>query len=170
MTDVPALIMDRRSDVLAWNRLGHALLAGHRDFAAPDRAAGRPNLTRMLFLDPRTRELYPRWAEEAARAVASLRMVAGRDRDDRGLSELVGELTVQSDEFARLWSRQPVLNCHPRHRLGWSAAPAGQQRGADRESCSGPAGVGSGPLRVSLSFSAAGIWRSGPAAAARARR
>ncbi|HMG64596.1 MAG TPA: helix-turn-helix transcriptional regulator [Streptosporangiaceae bacterium] len=111
MTDVPALIMDRRSDVLAWNRLGHALLAGHLDSAAPDRAAGRPNLTRMLFLDPRTRELYPRWAEEAARAVASLRMVAGRYRDDRGLSELVGELTVQSDEFARLWSRQPVLNC-----------------------------------------------------------
>jgi MmyB-like transcription regulator ligand binding domain len=63
------------------------------------------------FLRPRTRELYPRWAQEAARAVASLRMVAGRYRDDRGISDLVGELTVQSDDFARLWSRQPVLNC-----------------------------------------------------------
>jgi transcriptional regulator with XRE-family HTH domain len=111
MTDVPALVMDRRSEVLAWNRLGHALLAGHLDFGAPDDAAGRPNLTRMLFLDPRTRELYPAWAQEAARAVASLRMVAGRYRDDRGLSDLVGELTVRSDDFARLWSRQPVLNC-----------------------------------------------------------
>ncbi|HEU5416564.1 MAG TPA: helix-turn-helix transcriptional regulator [Streptosporangiaceae bacterium] len=111
MTDVPALVMDRRSDVLAWNRLGHALLAGHLEAGAPDRAAARPNLTRMLFLDPRTRELYPRWAEEAARAVASLRMVAGRYRGDRQLSELVGELTVSSDEFARLWARHPVLNC-----------------------------------------------------------
>jgi transcriptional regulator with XRE-family HTH domain len=112
MTDVPALVMDRRSEVLAWNRLGHALLAGHLDFGAPDHAAGRPNLTRMLFLDPRTRELYPGWAQEAARAVASLRMVAGRYRGDCGLSDLVGELTVRSDDFARLWSRQPVLNCY----------------------------------------------------------
>ncbi|MEO3784429.1 hypothetical protein ABGB12_13925 [Actinocorallia sp. B10E7] len=35
MTDVPAVIMGRRTKVLAWNRLGHALLGGHYDFTAP---------------------------------------------------------------------------------------------------------------------------------------
>ncbi|WP_345653370.1 helix-turn-helix transcriptional regulator [Streptomyces siamensis] len=111
MTDVPAVVMGRRTEVLAWNRLGHALLAGHYDFTAPGRPADRPNMTRMLFLDCHTRELYARWDEEAARAVASLRLVAGRFREDRALAGLVGELTLGSDEFAALWSEHPVLDC-----------------------------------------------------------
>jgi transcriptional regulator with XRE-family HTH domain len=105
MTDVPAVVLGRRTDVLAWNPLAHRLLAGHYDFDA------RPNFTRMLFLDPHTRELYRDWPSEAARAVASLRLIAGRFRDDRALEELVGELSVKSPEFARLWARHPVLNC-----------------------------------------------------------
>jgi transcriptional regulator with XRE-family HTH domain len=111
MTDVPAVVMGRRTEVLAWNRLGHALLAGHHDFTAPGRPSDRPNLTRMLFLDPHTQELYARWDEEAARAVASLRLIAGRHRDDQELADLVGELTLKSDDFASLWSRHPVHNC-----------------------------------------------------------
>jgi transcriptional regulator with XRE-family HTH domain len=111
MADVPAVIMGRRTEVLSWNRLGHALLAGHYDFTAPTRPADRPNLTRMLFLDRHTHELYARWDEEAARAVASLRLVAGRYREDRALAELVGELTLKSDDFSALWSKHPVHNC-----------------------------------------------------------
>jgi transcriptional regulator with XRE-family HTH domain len=111
MTDVPAVVLGRRSEVLAWNSLGHVLLAGHCDFDAPDRPADRPNLTRMLFLDPHTRDLYPRWPEEAARAVASLRLVAGRYPDDPELASLIGELSMKSPEFAALWSKHPVQNC-----------------------------------------------------------
>ena len=111
MDNVPAVLLGRRTEVLAWNLLGHRLLAGHHDVDAPSRPADRPNLTRMLFLDPHVRELYPRWEEEAARAVASLRLLAGRSADDRELAELVGELTMKSPEFARLWARHPVQNC-----------------------------------------------------------
>jgi hypothetical protein len=108
---VAAVSLDRRSDILAWNPLGHALLAGHIDASAPSHPAQRPNLQRLLFLDPHTRELYPRWEEEARRAVASLRLVAGRYPDDRQLAELIGELTMNSREFASLWARHPVHNC-----------------------------------------------------------
>jgi transcriptional regulator with XRE-family HTH domain len=116
---VPALALDRRYDVLAWNPLGRALLAGHLPADAPDRpadrladrAAGRPNLQRMLFLDPHTRELYPHWDAEARRAVAALRLVSGELRDDRALAELIGELCVKSPEFAGLWARHPVGAC-----------------------------------------------------------
>ncbi len=111
LTEVPAVVIDRRSDVLAWNALGHALLAGHQLFEAPDDPTDRPNLTRMLFLDPHHRDLYPRWQDEAARAVASLRVFAGRSPDDRVLAELVGELSMKSVEFAALWSKHPVANC-----------------------------------------------------------
>ena len=111
MTGVPAVVLGRRSEVLAWNPLGHALLAGHCDLDAPDRPADRPNLTRMLFLDPHTRELYRRRPEEAARATASLRLIAGRYPDDRELAALVGELSMKSPEFAALWSKHPVAHC-----------------------------------------------------------
>ncbi|TCO59179.1 helix-turn-helix domain-containing protein [Actinocrispum wychmicini] len=109
MQGVAAVAMDRTSDVLAWNTLGHQVLAGHCPYDIPDN--DRPNLTRMLFLDAHTRELYTRWDEEAKRSVASLRLVAGRYADDRRLAELVGELSLKSPEFASLWSRHPVLNC-----------------------------------------------------------
>src|SRR4029450_7881797 len=51
LENVPALVLGRRTDVLTWNDLGHALLAGHVDRTAVDRPAERPNLARMLFLD-----------------------------------------------------------------------------------------------------------------------
>ncbi|GAA4673494.1 helix-turn-helix domain-containing protein [Streptomyces youssoufiensis] len=111
MGAVPALVLDARYDVLAWNPLGHALLAGHLDAGAPERPAERPNTQRLLFLDPHVRELYPDWEFEARRAVSSLRLAAGEHPDDRQLAELIGELTMKSPEFAALWSRHPVRGC-----------------------------------------------------------
>jgi transcriptional regulator with XRE-family HTH domain len=109
--DTPAILMDRRSDVLAWNRMGWALAAGHLPEHAPDRPAERPNLQRMLFLDPHIREFYVRWDEEAQRAVANLRLAAGRFPADSRLAELVGELLINSPSFESIWSRHPVRNC-----------------------------------------------------------
>ena len=111
MSGIPAVVLGRRSEVLAWNGLAHRLLAGHLDAASPSVPSERPNMTRMLFLDPHTRELYTRWDEEARRAVASLRLLAGRAAEDPGLAALVGELTIKSKEFAALWARHPVENC-----------------------------------------------------------
>jgi transcriptional regulator with XRE-family HTH domain len=107
----PAVVLGRRSEVLAWNALGHRLVAGHLDLAAPETPSARPNMTRMLFLDPHARELYSRWQEEATRAVASLRGLAGMTSDDAELAALVGELIMKSPEFATLWARHPVENC-----------------------------------------------------------
>lgn len=111
MTHVPALVLDRRNDVLAWNQLGHALLAGHLAPESPDTPATRPNVTRMLFLDEQYRQLYTDWHDQAQLAVAALRLVAGRHPDDRALAELVGQLTMNSDEFASLWAKHPVRTC-----------------------------------------------------------
>ncbi len=111
MAEVPAVLLGRFNDVLAWNRAGHLLLAGHLDYDPPLRASDRPNLVRMLFLDEHTRDLYADWREEAAHAVASLRYVAGQFSDDRRLNELVGELSVNSPEFASLWAGHAVKLC-----------------------------------------------------------
>lgn len=111
MPNVPAVLLGRRNDILAWNPLGHALLAGHLDAGAPGRAESRPNQMRLLFLDPHTRELYRNWADEAALVASSLRYVAAHYPDDRRLAELVGDLTINSPEFARLWSMHDVRLC-----------------------------------------------------------
>lgn len=111
VVDVPAVVLGVRNEVLAWNALGHLLLAGHLEFDSPVHPARRPNLTRMLFLDSHYRDLFLDWAEEATRVVAQLRLAAGRHTDDRELAELIGELTMKSPEFAALWSKHPVATC-----------------------------------------------------------
>lgn len=111
MTQVPAILLGRRTEVLAWNRLGQALAAHHVPLEAPEDPATRPNLTRMLFLDPETRALYPGWVTEASRAVASLRLLSGRFSEDAELASLIGELTLKSPEFTRMWAEHPVENC-----------------------------------------------------------
>ena len=111
MPGVPAVLTGRRGDVLAWNGLGHALLAGHEDPAGPDGAPHRPNLARMVFLDPHTRELHVDWPRKARAVVAHLRLVAGRYPDDQLLSGLIGELATNSPEFAKVWARHTVGAC-----------------------------------------------------------
>lgn len=108
---VPALVIGRRCDVLAWNRMAHVLLAGHLPFDSPQRPAERPNLAFLVFLDPHTREFYVDWKRKARDTVAYLRMSAARYPDDSKLSELVGELTVHSPEFAALWAAHPIREC-----------------------------------------------------------
>lgn len=110
ISGTPAIVIDHRADVLAWNRLGHALLAGHLDFDAPNHRT-RPNIARMLFLDPHHRALYRDWHAKAGVTVAALHQAAARHPADLELEHLVGQLAVDSPEFARSWARRPVRTC-----------------------------------------------------------
>ena len=110
MPDVPAIVLSRRQDIVGWNRLGHALLAGHLDPAAAFSDAP-PNKIGMLFTDPASRSLHREWEYEATLAVASLRYITGRFPADPDLAALVGELSVASTDFARLWAEHPVELC-----------------------------------------------------------
>ena len=106
--DAPAILLGRRSDVLAWNRSGHALFAGHLDPDSPNQAE-RPNTAKLVFLDPHTRELYGAdWPRKARDAVGKLRAAVGQDPDDPGLASLIGELSVGSPQFAALWGEHRV--------------------------------------------------------------
>ncbi|TGB03371.1 helix-turn-helix transcriptional regulator [Streptomyces sp. MZ04] len=111
MPDVPAVVTGRRADVLAWNPLGHALFAGHLDPSAPERPAGRPNMARLLFLDAHTRDLYITWEAKARAVVANLRHAVGRHPDDALLASLIGELSMNSAEFATMWADHRVRPC-----------------------------------------------------------
>ncbi|MFF8372161.1 helix-turn-helix domain-containing protein [Streptomyces lydicus] len=108
---VPALVLGRFVDVLAWNRAGHALLAGHLPYDAPEEPGGRPNIARMMFLDPPTRSLYPDLPAKCRDTVGDLRLIAGRWPDAPRLGALLAELALRSPEFAGLWAAHPVRTC-----------------------------------------------------------
>src|SRR3712207_8670943 len=46
---------------------------------------------------------YPDWNLAADMLVANLRTAAGIDPHDKGLHDLVGELSTRSDDFRRRW-------------------------------------------------------------------
>ena len=95
----PAFILSRHLDVLATNRLATALHPG---------CTPGENMLRTLFLESYAQDLYPDLDKVASETVASLRASAGADVDDPRLIELVGELSVKSESFRRLWARHEV--------------------------------------------------------------
>jgi transcriptional regulator with XRE-family HTH domain len=99
MAGVPAVVMGRCMDILAQNRLAE-LLCGP--------VPGDGNIVRHVFLDPAARTLYPEWSEVAGETVAALRASAADTPDDPRLVTLVGELSVRSAEFRRMWARHDV--------------------------------------------------------------
>lgn len=96
---MPAFIHDKRLTVLASNRLGVALSDNYRPGV---------NLLRAIFLDPAERDLHRDWDRAITDAVAGIRAAAATKLDDVELNAVVGELSIKSESFRRLWSRHDV--------------------------------------------------------------
>lgn len=103
ITESAAFVRNGRLDILSANRLGYALYS--EAFANPDRPV---NLARFVFLDRQSRTFYADWEGIADAGVGSLRAEAGRDPYDRDLSDLVGELSMQSEDFRSRWASHDV--------------------------------------------------------------
>jgi transcriptional regulator with XRE-family HTH domain len=112
MDGVPALILGRRRDILAWNELGHALLAGHINFTSAADPGRRPNATEMVFLDAHTRDLYVNWDDKARAVVGHLRILAAQFPHDPDLASMIGRLSMESAEFSALWADHRVKSGH----------------------------------------------------------
>jgi transcriptional regulator with XRE-family HTH domain len=96
---MPAYVHNRYMDVLAANPIATAL--------SPLFAPGK-NIVRMHFLEPGMRELVLDWEAMGANAVAQLRSIVSSDFESPHLIQLVGELSVRSERFRRLWARHDV--------------------------------------------------------------
>ncbi len=83
--------------------LGRALYAPV--FDSPEQPA---NSARFTFLDLAAHDFYADWERTARDLVAHLRSEAGRNPYDRGLSDLVGELSTRSPEFRTWWAAHNV--------------------------------------------------------------
>jgi transcriptional regulator with XRE-family HTH domain len=103
MSGTPAFVLNGRLDILTANDLGYALFSPV--YADPVRP---PNNARFIFLDPHAGGFFRDWDTIANDTVALLRAEAGRDPYDRGLSDLIGELSTRSDEFRVRWAAHNV--------------------------------------------------------------
>ncbi|MGV9566546.1 helix-turn-helix domain-containing protein [Streptomyces sp. NPDC003480] len=100
---VPAYVMGRRAEVLAWNRMAAAVFGDWGELPQQER-----NWARMVFLRSQYQDLFVDWEQKAIDIVCQLRYEAGCHPDDPRLSALVGELSVKSEEFRRLWATHDV--------------------------------------------------------------
>jgi transcriptional regulator with XRE-family HTH domain len=97
--ELPAFVESRMFDVLAANRLATAL--------SPNIRPGQ-NRLRSVFLDGDEQDLHLDWEQAAAGMIASFRASIGTDVEDPRIARLVGELSLGSELFRRLWARHDV--------------------------------------------------------------
>lgn len=103
LTDSPAVILDRRMDVLAWNAMAVEFLV---DFAEIEPA--QRNWVHLTFRDERIRTMYPDWPAAARSCVAFLRMLAVDGEEDPARDELVAELSAGDPDFRHWWTARLV--------------------------------------------------------------
>jgi transcriptional regulator with XRE-family HTH domain len=96
---LPAFVEGRYLDVLASNPLARAL--------SPTLIEGNNRLL-DVFLDRDEQDLFIEWELAAPVLVAGFRDSVGTDTDDPRFVQLVGELSLRSEVFRRVWARQDV--------------------------------------------------------------
>ena len=105
---IPAYIMGRTWDLLAWNKGAEELFTGWLD---KPRIADEPlpNLLGFVFLNPEARQFVVNWEVRARRLVAEFRADCRGRLEEPGLQRLVTELSQSSPDFDRFWKQHDVL-------------------------------------------------------------
>ena len=77
------------------------------------------NLSRWLFADPTSKQLFQDWDDAASMTVRGLRQGSADDPDDPRLLALISELSSASERFKQLWEQAdvglPEVEAHMRH-------------------------------------------------------
>lgn len=106
---VPAYILDRQWDAVAWNRPAKELFVGWLDQPMSAEPATRPNLLKFMFLEPQAHALITDWSDRANRLVAEFRADCGKYADQEPLSGMIDALMRESGDFKRWWSSHHVV-------------------------------------------------------------
>jgi transcriptional regulator with XRE-family HTH domain len=111
-TDLPAVLLDAKCDIVAWNPLAAALLG---DMSAIPPA--QRNVAWQAFLGTSRVDVDPDGRERLDRAIVSdLRRAAARYPADPALVRLIAELSAGSDRFERLWTLRELDERHGDHK------------------------------------------------------
>jgi transcriptional regulator with XRE-family HTH domain len=107
-TDLPALLLDAKYDVLAWNPMAAVLLGDLSSIPLDQR-----NIARQAFTGVHRLDVEPGERERLDRALVSdLRRSAARYPTDPALQRLVADLRSASADFERLWTLRELDERH----------------------------------------------------------
>jgi transcriptional regulator with XRE-family HTH domain len=103
MAPYPAVVLNARLDVLAYNRVWASFHPGLETIPLEDR-----NILWLAFTNAAFREVIVDWDDVAGRLVAEFRAAMAEHLDDLAWKALVARLHRASPEFSRFWERHDV--------------------------------------------------------------
>ncbi|MEU8890542.1 helix-turn-helix transcriptional regulator [Streptomyces sp. NPDC048442] len=103
LSPLPAMLMNHRYDILAWNGEMARLLLDFDTLPPSQR-----NAMRLCLMHPQTREFYVDRERVVREGIAHLRAAWAAHPEDRALTDLIAELTTHDEEFARLWAERDI--------------------------------------------------------------
>lgn len=104
LSPLPAMLINHRYDILAWNREMALLMLDFEKIPPP-----RRNSLRLCVTEPALRDFYVDRERIIGEGIADLRAAWAAHPEDRELAELIAELTADSEEFARAWAGHDVM-------------------------------------------------------------
>jgi len=103
---VPAYILGRTWNILAWNQEAAALFG---NWLAPEADNTAPNLLRLVFNHPSAKTFVINWETRSKRLVAEFRADCRSRLEEPELQGLVTELSKGSADFDQFWKQHDVL-------------------------------------------------------------
>lgn len=103
LSPLPAMIIDHRFDILAWNDEVAALLL-HFDRMP----ANEQNVAWLCVAHPEFHDFYVDRERVVRESIADLRAAWAAHSGDKALDDLIARLKAESPEFARLWRQHDV--------------------------------------------------------------
>lgn len=104
LSPLPAMLMNHRYDILAWNGEMARLLLDF-DTLPPSRR----NAMWLCLMHPGIREFYVDRERVVREGIAHLRAAWAAHPEDRALTDLVAEFITRDEEFARWWGERDVM-------------------------------------------------------------
>ncbi|CNE70099.1 DNA-binding protein [Mycobacterium tuberculosis] len=103
LSPLPAMLLNHRFDILAWNR-EMARLQLDFDALPPSQR----NAMWLCLMHPKTREYYVDRERVLREGIARLRAAWAAHPEDQELTDLISGLLAGNGEFARLWAERDV--------------------------------------------------------------
>jgi transcriptional regulator with XRE-family HTH domain len=103
LSPLPAMLMNHRYDILAWNYEMTRLLLDF-DTLPPSRR----NAMWLCLMHPKMRDFYVDRERVVREGIAHLRSAWAAHPEDRALTDLIAEFITRDEEFARLWAERDI--------------------------------------------------------------
>ncbi|MBP2335631.1 transcriptional regulator with XRE-family HTH domain [Saccharothrix coeruleofusca] len=103
LSPLPAMVMNHRCDILAWNGEMARLLL---DFDALP--PSQRNSMWLCLMHPKMREFYVDRERALREGVAHLRAAWAAHPEDRALTDLIAEFIARDEDFARFWAERDI--------------------------------------------------------------